>query len=128
MFQEALCIICLDLAKKIIRDAEGATKFITVCVNSAKNDRQATKIAFAIANSNLVKTAAYGSNPNWGRVAAAVGALELPIPENQLKITFSSFAKKDIAINVDVGLGKASSTVYTSDLSVKYVEINGKYN
>ncbi len=128
IFQQALSTVCLDLAKKIVRDAEGATKFITVNVKNAKNDNQATKIAFAIANSNLVKTAAYGSNPNWGRVAAAVGALELPISEDRLTISFSSFAKKDITINVDVKLGKSSARVYTSDLSVKYVEINGKYN
>jgi glutamate N-acetyltransferase / amino-acid N-acetyltransferase len=128
IFRKALSMVCLDLAKKIVRDAEGATKFITICVNNAKNEKQATKIAFAIANSNLVKTAAYGSNPNWGRVAAAVGALELPISEDRLKIKFSSFAKKDITISVDVKLGKSSAKVYTSDLSVKYVEINGKYN
>ena len=128
LFQNALNYICLDLAKKIVKDGEGATKFITVCVKGAKNYPQAKTAALAIANSNLVKTAAYGSNPNWGRVAAAVGSLALPVNEHQLKITFSPFEKKDISICARLKLGKASATVYTSDLSPEYVEINGKYN
>ncbi len=127
-FYEALEHICLDLAKKIVIDGEGATKFITISVTGAKTDALAKKIAFVIANSNLVKTAAYGSNPNWGRVAAAVGSLGLNITEKQLKIKFSSFEKKDIGINVDLGAGSAQWTVYTSDLSTGYVKINGKYN
>ncbi len=128
IFCEALKFACLDLAKKIVSDGEGATKFITITVNEAKNEAQAKKAAFAIANSNLVKTAAYGSNPNWGRVAAAVGALRIGATEQKLKIKFSSFTKKDICITVDLGIGLSSTTVYTSDLSKEYVEINGKYN
>jgi len=127
-FCEALQFACLDLAKKIVIDGEGATKFITVSVSSAKNNAQAKKVAFAIANSNLVKTAAYGSNPNWGRVAAAVGSLGLNITDKQLKIKFSSFEKKNISIHVDLNIGSSSWTVYTSDLSTGYVKINGKYN
>ncbi len=127
-FQKALNYVCLFLAKEIVKDGEGATKFITVLVQGAKNNAQAKTAALAIANSNLVKTAAYGSNPNWGRVAAAVGSLALPIDEQRLKITFSSFEKKEISICAHLGLGKASATVYTSDLSPKYVDINGKYN
>jgi len=127
-FQLALDYICLDLAKRIVKDGEGATKFITVTVTGAKNYNQAKTAAFAIANSNLVKTAAYGSNPNWGRVAAAVGSLGLPVYEKQLKIKFSPFTKKDISIAADLRLGRACATVYTSDLSPEYVDINGKYN
>jgi glutamate N-acetyltransferase/amino-acid N-acetyltransferase len=81
-----------------------------------------------VANSNLVKTAAFGSNPNWGRVAAAVGSLGLKITEDDLKINFSSFKEKNIAINVDLNLGSAKATVWTSDLSYEYVKINGEYN
>ena len=81
-----------------------------------------------IANSNLVKTAAYGSNPNWGRVAAAVGSLGLKVTEKNLRIHSSSFAKKNINISVDLHLGSHTATVYTSDLSPEYVRINGKYN
>jgi len=127
-FCNALNIICLDLAKKIVKDGEGATKFITVTIEGAKTEPQAKEAAFAVANSNLVKTAAYGSNPNWGRVAAAVGALGLGVTESMLKIKFSSFTKKEIGINVDLGLGSKTATVYTSDLSIDYVKINGKYN
>ncbi|MCX5681706.1 MAG: bifunctional glutamate N-acetyltransferase/amino-acid acetyltransferase ArgJ [Candidatus Omnitrophica bacterium] len=127
-FQAALNYTCLDLAKRIVKDGEGATKFITVTVTGAKNYCQAKIAALAIANSNLVKTAAYGSNPNWGRVAAAVGSLALPVYEKQLKIKFSPFTKKDISISAHLGLGNACATVYTSDLSPKYVDINGKYN
>jgi glutamate N-acetyltransferase/amino-acid N-acetyltransferase len=128
IFQKALDHICLDLAKKIVTDGEGATKFITVTVKGAKNALQAKTAALAVANSNLVKTAAYGSNPNWGRVAAAIGSLGLAVNEKQLKITFSPFDKKDISICAKLTLGSGEATVYTSDLSPAYVEINGKYN
>lgn len=127
-FTQALTFICTDLAKKIVLDGEGATKFIEILVDGAKNHAQAKTIALAIANSNLVKTAAYGSNPNWGRVAAAVGSLNLGVTENTIKITFSSFAKKHIKINVFLKLGQSKAIVYTSDLSPQYVHINGKYN
>ncbi len=128
IFCQALNHICLDLAKKIVWDAEGITKFITVTTTGAKTAAQAKKTSFAIANSNLVKTAAYGNNPNWGRVAAAVGSLGLPVTEKQLKIKFSPFQNKEIQIWVDLGLGQAKASVYTSDLSVEYVRINGRYN
>lgn len=127
-FCDALNFVCLDLAKRIVLDGEGATKFIEVTVKGAASEKQAQKACFAVANSNLVKTAAYGSNPNWGRVAAAVGSLGLPVTEKQLKINFSSFKKREIRIEVDMNLGKSAATVYTSDLSLNYVRINGKYN
>lgn len=127
-FVKALQFVCLDVAKKIVMDGEGATKFIEVNVRGAKTQKQAKAIAMKIANSNLVKTAAYGNNPNWGRVAAAVGSLGFKINEKDMKITFSSFAKKNIAINVDLDLGKENATVYTSDLSLDYVKINADYN
>lgn len=125
----ALNHVCLDLAKKIVLDGEGATKFIEINVLGAQSHQQARQIGSAIANSNLVKTAAFGSNPNWGRVAAAAGALEIAqINEQNLKIKFSDFAKKDIQITVGLNLGRAKATVYTSDLSYEYVKINGEYN
>ncbi len=127
-FCNALTFVCVDLAKKIVLDAEGGTKFITVTVKGAKTETQAKEICFAIANSPLVKTAAYGSNPNWGRVAAAVGSLGLKISEKTMEIGFSPFDKKEIEIRVGLKLGNKAATVYTSDLSVEYVNINGKYN
>lgn len=126
-FCDALEFVCLDLAKKIVLDGEGATKFIEIHVGGAPSQKSAKRTAMAIANSNLVKTAAYGSNPNWGRVVAAVGALGLPVREKDLKIKFSSFAKKNIRIAVDLNIGVHQATVYTSDLSLEYVRINGKY-
>ncbi|MFA5259780.1 MAG: bifunctional glutamate N-acetyltransferase/amino-acid acetyltransferase ArgJ [Candidatus Omnitrophota bacterium] len=127
IFSKALNHVCLELAKMIVKDGEGATKFIEITVNGARNDQMAKTAAMKIANSNLVKTAAFGSNPNWGRVAAAVGSLSIPVTEQNLKIKFSSFKKKDIRISVDLQLGKHSATVYTSDLSYEYVRINGDY-
>ena len=129
IFCEALKYVCLDMAKKIVKDGEGATKFIEIHVVGAKNDAQAKKVALKIANCNLVKTAAYGSNPNWGRVAAAIGALGIKqITEKNLNIQFSSFKKKNISITADLNLGKSQSTVYTSDLSNEYIRINAEYN
>lgn len=127
-FCKALDHVCIDLSKKIVLDGEGATKFIEIHVDGAKDFKQAKTIALKVANSNLVKTAAFGSNPNWGRVAAAVGSLGLKIAEEDLKIDFSSFKEKNIAINVGLNLGKAKATVWTSDLSYEYVKINGEYN
>jgi len=128
IFYSALEHVCRDLAKKIVLDGEGATKFIEIIVNGAKTEKMAKKVALAVANSALVKTAAFGSNPNWGRVAAAVGSVGLPVTEKDLKISFSPFTNKDITITVDMTLGKSSATVYTCDLSFDYVTINGKYN
>lgn len=128
-FCEALLHVSVDLSKKIVLDGEGATKFLTIHVNGAANDVQAKKIAKTIANSALVKTAAFGSNPNWGRVGAAVGSLGIKaINEHTMKISFSPFDKKEISITVDLQLGKAKSTVYTCDFSYDYVKINGEYN
>ncbi len=129
IFCEALKYVCLDMAKKIVRDGEGATKFIEINVVDAKDDAQAKKVALKIANCNLVKTAAYGSNPNWGRVAAAIGALGIKqITEKNLNIKFSSFEEKNISITADLNLGKGTATVYTSDLSNEYIRINAEYN
>lgn len=128
-FYQALEYVCIDLSKKIVLDGEGATKFLTINVLGAKSEAQGKTIALAIANSALVKTAAFGSNPNWGRVGAAVGALDIKgITEETMKISFSPFDKKDIAIKVELKLGKAKATVYTCDLSYDYVKINGDYN
>ncbi len=128
-FYQALEYVCIDLAKKIVQDGEGATKFLTINVKGATTETQARKIAKVIANSALVKTAAFGSNPNWGRVGAAVGSLGInTINEYNMKISFSSFDKKDISVTVELPLGQASATVYTCDFSYEYVKINGEYN
>lgn len=129
VFCDALSFVCMELAKMIVLDGEGATKFITITVQGAKTKPIAHKAAMAIANSVLVKTAAYGNNPNWGRVAAAIGSLGIKnLSEENLKISFSSFKKKEIDIVVDMGLGKEWSTVFTNDLSIEYIKINANYN
>jgi len=128
-FYQALEFVCIDLAKKIVHDGEGATKFLTIDVKGAVSETQARQIAKTIANSALVKTAAFGSNPNWGRVGAAVGSLGISkIDEYNMKISFSSFDKKEIAITVELSLGQASATVYTCDFSDEYIRINAEYN
>ena len=86
------------------------------------------KAALAIANSNLFKTACYGQNPNFGRIASAIGASGINVKEERLKIAVSSLKKKDIFVNVFLGLGSAGCKVYTSDLTPEYIKINAEYN
>ncbi|MBF0384775.1 MAG: bifunctional glutamate N-acetyltransferase/amino-acid acetyltransferase ArgJ [Candidatus Omnitrophica bacterium] len=129
IFLNALKAVCFDLAKKLVIDGEGATKFIEVKVKGARTKEQAKKAAKAVANSVLVKTAIFGENPNWGRVAQAIGALGMKnVNDGTLKINFSPFDKKEILIDVDLNNGKESSSAYTCDLSYEYVRINAEYN
>ncbi|MCD4779352.1 MAG: bifunctional glutamate N-acetyltransferase/amino-acid acetyltransferase ArgJ [Candidatus Omnitrophica bacterium] len=129
LFTAAVTSICEDLAKMIVMDGEGATKLIQINIRGAGTKQQAQKLGLAVANSNLVKTAAFGNNSNWGRVAAAIGSLGIKrINDSNLKISFSPFHKKEIIITVDVQLGDAQAVVYTSDLSYEYVRINVEYN
>ncbi len=128
LFCNALQIVCLELAKLIVRDAEGATKFIKIRVSRAKTFAEAKKAAKAIANSNLFKTAMYGEDPNLGRIAAAVGASGIDIKEGGLKIKLGPLNRKDINIEVALGSGKCCATVYTSDLTPGYIKINAEYN
>ena len=131
----------------IVKDAEGANKFMAIRVLGAKNSLDAKRIVLKIANSNLVKTTVSGCNPNWGRILAAIGASGAEIREKKLKLylgnelVFSGtrqvhpnraklkriFKKPDISILVDLNMGKFESQVLTCDLSKKYVEINAKY-
>lgn len=127
-FSQALNYICLELAKKIVQDAEGATKFIQIKVEGAKNQKIAKTLAFAVANSNLLKTAIFGENRNLGRIFAALGQTGVNIVEDKIKVNCSSFKNKDIKININLGMGKSFARVYTSDLSEKYVRINARYN
>jgi len=127
-FSEALGLVCLDLARMIVRDAEGATKFIQIDVCQADNFHEAKKIALNIANSALFKSAVFGENPNFGRVVAAVGASGFKIKESQLKIKLGSLKEKQVKLTVSLSRGKASATVYTSDLTPGYIKINAQYN
>jgi len=127
-FSQALESLCLDLAKLVVIDAEGATKFIRIDVTQAKHFQEAKGIALGIANSVLFKTAVFGQNPNFGRVAAAVGASGFKIKEEQLKIKLGSLKGKQVKLTVSLSRGKASCTVYTSDLTPEYIKINAAYN
>lgn len=127
-FVKALHHVCMDLAMKIVLDGEGATKLIEVRVKGAKTIKQAKAASMSVANSNLVKTAAYGDNPNWGRVAAAVGSLGIKsISEKTLKLNFD-LTEKHVKIYLDLNQGNESAVAYTCDLTEEYVKINGKYN
>jgi len=128
IFSKALNSICLDLAKMIVMDAEGATKFIKINLFGGKDWKEAKRIALNIANSVLFKTAVFGQNPNFGRVAAAVGASGIKIKEGQLKIKLGSLKEKQVKLTVNLSRGKAKCTVFTSDLTPEYVKINAAYN
>ena len=147
-FSAALEKVMLDLAHQLVRDGEGATKFVRVTVDGAASPASARKLAKSIADSPLVKTAIAGEDANWGRVVMAVGKTEEPVDRDHLAIRFgpnvaavdgavsptydeakmSAYMKKsEIDISVDVGSGRASATVWTCDLTKGYIEINGDY-
>ena len=128
LFSKALNFVCLELAKKIIMDAEGATKFVKVEVKGARVYSDAKRVAQSVANSNLVKTAIFGESQNWGRIISAVGASGVNFKADKVKINFSSFRRKGIDININLNTGRALAVVYTSDLSLDYVRMNARYN
>ncbi len=127
-FLETLRQACLNLALMIVRDGEGANILVTIQVNGAADYGQAKTIAYAVANSPLVKTAAHGKTGNWGRIAQAVGTLGLPITEDSLDIKVTNPADDELNITIGLKLGDATATVYTCDLSKDYVDINIEYN
>ncbi|QMS91649.1 bifunctional glutamate N-acetyltransferase/amino-acid acetyltransferase ArgJ [Nostoc edaphicum CCNP1411] len=148
-FASALQEVAQELVLKIARDAEGATKIIEVTVDSAINYAQAKKVAKAIVNSPLVKTAVYGADPNWGRVAMAIGKCESEqqINPDRVVISFDNvkvypnsltnenleqlrqiMSKDQVNIHVSLNIGESSATVWGCDLSEGYIEINGKYS
>ena len=147
-FSAALDRVMLDLAHQLVRDGEGASKFVKVTVEGAASPASARKLAKSIADSPLVKTAIAGQDANWGRVVMAVGKTEEPVDRDRLAIRFgpniaaidgapsptydeaamTAYMKNpEIDITVDVGQGRASATVWTCDLTKGYIEINGDY-
>jgi glutamate N-acetyltransferase / amino-acid N-acetyltransferase len=147
-FEKALTEVCEYLAKEIARSGEGATKLITVDVTGAKNTAQAKRVAKSVVNSPLVKTAVYGCDPNWGRVIMAVGkTFESSIEPRKVTIRFgeTSVFKKgspvdcdlealrkclghpEVAISVDLSIGKASARVWGCDLTEGYIKENAYY-
>ena len=127
-FEEMLKEVFLDLAKMIVRDAEGATKFVTLKVEGASSLKEAVRAAYGIANSALFKAALYGENANWGRIISAVGQAGVELKEGGYTIKSSPLSEKEISIVLDLKRGKYSKTVYTSDLTPRYVKINAGYS
>ncbi len=147
-FDQALNKVLLNLAKRVVADGEGASKFVTINVSNCKTEIDAKKIGFSIANSPLVKTAITGEDPNWGRIIMAIGKAGIQFDIEKLTIKFgeltiihggklsanyteekgSEYMKNDnIEINVDIAGGSKNFTVYTMNLTQKYIEINTDY-
>jgi glutamate N-acetyltransferase/amino-acid N-acetyltransferase len=147
-FRQALDAVLLSLAHQVVRDGEGARKFVEITVEGAETAAAAKRIALAIANSPLVKTAIAGEDANWGRIVMAVGKAGEKANRDRLEIWFGNIRvahrgardpdydevmttaimrESAIAIRVNVGVGKAAATVWTCDLTKAYVEINGDY-
>ena len=153
-FQTALDAVCTRLAQDIVRDGEGASKFITIKVQGAPNDEAAKQIANTIAMSPLVKTAFFGNDANWGRIAMAAGRAGVEFPQEQLSLWIGEgedlmnrlqlvdcglpldygeaaataiISQPSVSVLIDIGKGDGSATVWTCDLSHEYVSINADY-
>ncbi|MBI1206061.1 MAG: bifunctional glutamate N-acetyltransferase/amino-acid acetyltransferase ArgJ [Azospirillum sp.] len=147
-FRAALQAVLSDLAHQIVRDGEGASKFVAITVRGAENDRAAKRIGLTIANSPLVKTAIAGEDANWGRIVAAIGRAGERAERDLLRITIGGtlicadgmavpdydeapvvahMQGQDIQIDIDLGLADGSATVWTCDLTHGYIDINGSY-
>ena len=148
LFREALNEVMLDLAHQVVRDGEGATKFVEISVKGAINDASGLIIARSIANSPLVKTAIAGEDPNWGRVVMAIGKSGEPADRDKISIWFGDILvadqgwvaesykeedgaaymeKEELKIAVDLGVGSGEGTVWTCDLTHGYITINADY-
>jgi glutamate N-acetyltransferase/amino-acid N-acetyltransferase len=148
LFAELLSDLLLSLARQIVKDGEGATKFVSIRVRGALSNAEAKRAAMAVANSSLVKTAFFGQDANWGRILAAVGYSGVEMDPGRVDLCFDDvtmarngiFAgegaeargtevlkKREFSVTVDLKLGDGMATVYTSDLSYDYVKINADY-
>ncbi len=146
-FQAALTAVCVELARKIARDGEGATKLVSVNVNGARSTRDARTGARAVADSLLVKTAMFGCDPNWGRILSAIGQTDARMNLDRARVSVGGvlvydrkplridakaatkkLKRKEVSIDIDLRLGKGTATVYTCDLSYDYVKINAEYH
>jgi len=147
-FAQALEGVMMDLAHQVVRDGEGATKFIEIQITGAVSDAEAKTHGMAIANSPLVKTAIAGEDPNWGRVVMAIGKSGAEADRDRLSISFgdvlvaengwvsptykeedgaAQMKQDEITIKVDLGLGDGAATVWTCDLTHRYISINADY-
>src|SRR5690554_174763 len=147
--QQAVFEVFMEIAQAIVRDGEGATKFVTVQVNGGANHQECLDVAYAVAHSPLIKTALFASDPNWGRILAAVGYAGVPdldveridvylddvcitrnggrAPEYTEEQGARVMAQEEITIRIELGRGNVSETIWTTDLSHEYVRINAEY-
>jgi len=140
--------VARKLARMIVKDGEGATKFITINVTGARNQKEAKMAAMAVAKSSLVKTAMFGRDPNWGRALCALGYSGAQFDPNRAKLSIcktmvfknglavsgsvprglvEKLAKREIEISADLGAGDGKAEVWTCDMSYDYVRINAEY-
>jgi len=147
-FKQALNALMQEMARQIVRDGEGATKEVEITVTGAEDDGAARRIALTIGNSPLVKTAAAGQDPNWGRIVAAVGKSgewadrdrlmikigdEVAAKDGELNPDYveanaaTHMRQKEIKLHIDVGVGQGSATIWTCDLTAQYIAINADY-
>ncbi len=147
-FAKALDALCLDLALQVVKDGEGAEKLVEIQITGAENDAAARRIGLAIGNSPLVKTAIAGEDANWGRIVMAIGKSGEKAIRDKLKIKIGGvmvaqkgmrdptykedeimphMKGRDIKIAADVGVGRGKATVWTCDLTHRYIDINGSY-
>jgi glutamate N-acetyltransferase/amino-acid N-acetyltransferase len=146
VFKNALCEVTRELSRLVVKDGEGASKFVEIEVKGARSLVEAEKAAFAVANSNLVKTAIYGSDANWGRIMTALGYSGVSIREEKVDIYFGKvrivnkglstgrdkeanevLKRKDIKIVIDLHIGRSSAKVLTCDLTEDYIRVNAAY-
>jgi glutamate N-acetyltransferase/amino-acid N-acetyltransferase len=147
VFRDMLVSVLSELSLAMVRDGEGATKVIRIEVQGARTRRDAQKIAYAIANSNLFKTACFGQDPNWGRIIAAAGSTGIPLQVDAVDVYFDDtavfkqgrglsgdmkklqqmMAQDELRVRLQLGMGAKSFCLYTSDLTYEYVRINAHY-
>ena len=147
--KKAVFEVCMEVAQAIVRDGEGATKFVTVQVNGGGNHQECLDVGYAVAHSPLIKTALFASDPNWGRILAAVGRAGVPeLDVSLIDVYLGSvcivskggrdpsyteaqgsavMAQEEITIRIELGRGQCSETIWTTDLSHEYVKINAEY-
>lgn len=147
--KKAVFEVCMEVAQAIVRDGEGATKFVTVQVNGGGNHQECLDVGYAVAHSPLIKTALFASDPNWGRILAAVGRAGVPELDVSLIDVYlgdvciaskggrspsyteaqgsAVMAQEEITIRIELGRGQCSETIWTTDLSHEYVKINAEY-
>jgi glutamate N-acetyltransferase/amino-acid N-acetyltransferase len=147
--KQAVFEVCMEVAQAIVRDGEGATKFVTVEVNGGGNHQECLDVGYTVAHSPLIKTALFASDPNWGRILAAVGRAGVPdLDVSKIDVFLGAVCiasrgaraatyteaqgsavmqQEEITIRIELGRGDCSETIWTTDLSHEYVKINAEY-